>query len=76
MENRSWGIESGWTCSGGSSTTKDIWTETCGDGADATVKDGAAIVVKWKWYNLNWWILVNVAIYLLLSKIQFKNKHA
>ena len=30
--NSVWGIESGWTCSGGTSTTKDICTEICGDG--------------------------------------------
>ena len=27
-----WSVENGWICSGGSSTTKDIWTEVCGDG--------------------------------------------
>ena len=27
-----WSIESGWTWAGGSSTTKDTWTEICGDG--------------------------------------------
>ena len=30
--NSSWGVESGWTCSGGSTTTKDTWTEIWGDG--------------------------------------------
>ena len=30
--NSSWNIEIGWTCSGGSSSTKDAWTEICGDG--------------------------------------------
>ena len=27
-----WSVESGWTCSGGSLTTADSWTEICGDG--------------------------------------------
>ena len=44
MENRLWGIESGWTWSGGSMTEKDTCVETCGDGEDAAVKDDAAIV--------------------------------
>ena len=30
--NNSWGIESGWQCSGGTSSTKDVWTEIWGDG--------------------------------------------
>ena len=46
MENRSWAIETGWTWSGGNSSTKNIWTEIWGDGADAAVKDGAAIVIS------------------------------
>ena len=28
----SWFIESGWGCSGGTSTNQDTWTELCGDG--------------------------------------------
>ena len=43
-ENRDWAIETGWTWSGGNSSTKDTWTEIWGDGADAAVKDDAAIV--------------------------------
>ena len=27
-----WAIETGWTCKGGSLTSKDTWTEICGDG--------------------------------------------
>ena len=27
-----WSTESGWTCSGGSQSNKDIWNEICGDG--------------------------------------------
>ena len=27
----SWGVESGWSCTGGSSTTKDVCSEICGD---------------------------------------------
>ena len=46
MENRAWAIESGWTWSGGTTTTKDTWTEIWGDGADSAVKDGAAIVIE------------------------------
>ena len=30
--NSSWVIETGWTWSGGTSTSSDIWTEICGDG--------------------------------------------
>ena len=30
--NSSWSIETGWTCSGGSSTSKDNWNEIWGDG--------------------------------------------
>ena len=43
-ENRVGAAETGWTWTGGSSTTKDIWTEIWGDGLEAAVKDGAAIV--------------------------------
>ena len=46
MENRVGAAETGWTWTGGSSTTKDIWTEIWGDGLEAAVKDGAAIVIK------------------------------
>ena len=45
MENRSWGIESGWTWSEGSTTGKDTCVETCGDGVNAAVKDVVAIVL-------------------------------
>ena len=44
MENRTWAIENGWSCSGGNSSTKDTWTEILGDGAKAAVKDCAAVV--------------------------------
>ena len=44
IENRSCVVEIGWTCSGGNSVTKDTCSEICGDGVDAAVKDGAAIV--------------------------------
>ena len=44
MENRAGAIESWWTWTGGSTTSKDTWTEIWGDGADAAVKDDAAIV--------------------------------
>ena len=44
MKNRAWAIETGWTWTGGSSTSKDTWTEVWGDGEGVAVKDGAAIV--------------------------------
>ena len=44
MENRSCVVEIGWAYSGGNSVTKDTCSEICGDGVDAAVKDGAAIV--------------------------------
>ena len=44
MENRAGAVKAGWTWIGGSSTSKDTWSEICGDGVDAAVKDGAAIV--------------------------------
>ena len=43
-ENRAWAIESGWTWSGGTTPSKDTWTEIWGDRIDAAVKDDAAIV--------------------------------
>ena len=30
--SNTWAIETGWTCTGGSATTLDTWTESCGDG--------------------------------------------
>ena len=46
MENHAWRAEAGWTCSGGTPTSSDTYTEIWGDGADAADKDGAAIVYK------------------------------
>ena len=43
MENSAWVIESGWSCSGGNSSTKDTCIDYWGDGAGAAVKDGAAV---------------------------------
>ena len=44
-ESRAWAIESGWNWSGGTTTSKDTWTEIWGDGADAAAEnDGAAII--------------------------------
>ena len=37
-ENRVWAIESGWTWSGGTTTSKDTWTEIWGDGVDTLSK--------------------------------------
>ena len=45
MENRSCVVETGFKWEGGSPTKKDTWTEIWGDGIDAAVKDGAAIVL-------------------------------
>ena len=47
MENRAGAVETGWTWTGGSSSSKDTCAEICGDGGDADVKDGAAIVNYW-----------------------------
>ena len=44
MENRAWAIESGWTWTEGTTSSKDTWTKIWGDGAGAVVKDGAAVV--------------------------------
>ena len=52
-ENRSGAIETGWSCSGGNSSTKDTWSEIWGDGIDAAVKDGAAIVYTLTWLKLS-----------------------
>ena len=41
IENYSWAIESRWTWTGGSTTTKDTWTEIWGDAAVENI--GAAI---------------------------------
>ena len=46
MENRAGAIEAGWTWTGGSTSSKDTWSEIRGDGADAAVKDCAAVVIK------------------------------
>ena len=45
MENCSWAIESGWTWIGGSTTTKDTWTEIWGYGADAAAENDGAIIM-------------------------------
>ena len=44
MENHSFVVETGFKWEGGSPTKRDTWTEIWGDGIDAAVKDGAAIV--------------------------------
>ena len=44
MENCSWAIESGWTWTGGSTTTKDTWAEIWGDEADASAENDGAII--------------------------------
>ena len=52
MENRSCVVEIGWACSGENSVTKDACSEICGDGVDAAVKDGAAIVYFLKLFDI------------------------
>ena len=44
MQNLAWAIESEFSWTGLSTTTKDTWTEIWGDGAGAAVKDDTAIV--------------------------------
>ena len=61
MENCSWAIESGWTWTGGSTTSKDTWTEIWGDGADAAVKDSAAIVLlNFRWRSSGITLIVSI----------------
>ena len=48
MENSEGAIETGWTWTGVSISSKDICTEIWGDGAGAAVKDGAAVVFEYK----------------------------
>ena len=64
-ENRAGVIETGWTWTGGSSTTKDIWTEIWGDGIEAAVKDGGAIV---------YYFLINYFKLFIKYNYYFKNK--
>ena len=66
MENRAGTVEAGWTWAGGSSTSKDTWSEICGDGVDAAVKDSAAIVIK----EIRQ--LINNSQLNIMSKILFK----
>ena len=47
MENLAGAIETGWTWTGGSTSSKDTWSEIWGDGAAAAFKDGAAVVKEW-----------------------------
>ena len=44
MDNRAGAIETGWTWTGGSTCSKDTWSEIWGDGTGAAVKDDAAVV--------------------------------
>ena len=54
MKNRAWAIETGWTWTGGSSTSKDTWTEIWEGGEGVAVKD-AAVVDSWSNYSENGW---------------------
>ena len=47
-ENHSFVVKTGFKWEGGSPTKRDTWTEIWGDGIDAAVKDGAAIVIRKK----------------------------
>ena len=67
--NSSWSIETGWICSGGTTSTKDVWTEIWGDGIrfntnvtycdDGNNVDGdgwnssCSIEIGWKWAGGN-----------------------
>ena len=44
MDNRAGAIETGWTWTGGSTCSKDTWSEIWGDGTGAAVKDDDAVV--------------------------------
>ena len=49
MQNLAWAIKSGWSWSGGSTTSADSWIDICGNREGAAVKDDAAVVF---YYNL------------------------
>ena len=46
MENCVGAAANGWVWAGGSTSSKDTCSEIWGDGIDAAVKDGAAIVIN------------------------------
>ena len=82
MENRAGVIETGWTWTGGSTSSKDTWSEIWGDGAGAAVKNGAAIVIVVKllsglllFGNLNiifQFFYKNIFFYILFWKVKKK----
>ena len=61
MENRAGAIEIEWTWTGGSISSKDTCTEILGDGTDAAVKDGAAVVTPITILFKNLWLSVESA---------------
>ena len=69
-ENRARVIESRWTWSGGTTTSKDTWTEIWGDEANAAVEnDGAAIKLSKSWSF--WDIKQIVLLWFKIWKIEF-----
>ena len=78
MQNRAWAIESGWSWTGGSTTTKDTWTEIWGDGADAAVVWLKNLIIGRKFKKekqVKYWIsarprfMVYVAFYKIISSL-------
>ena len=59
MQNLEWKAETGWTWTGGSTTSKYTWTEIWGDGEGAAIKDDAAEVSKLNYPHFNSNILIN-----------------
>ena len=52
MHNLAWAFETGWSWSGGSTTSADFWINICVDGEDTAVKDDDAVVTV-NWFNVN-----------------------
>ena len=56
MENCVGEAETGWIWTGGSTSSKDTCSEICGNGIDAAVKDGTAIVSRNNLLNHKLWL--------------------
>ena len=48
MENRAGAIETGWTWTGGSTSSKDRWSEIWGDGAGAAAENIDIAILNFK----------------------------
>ena len=59
MENRAGAIETGWTWAGGSTSSKDTWSEIWGDGAGAAVKDDAAVTIHSDYIDYDLKFMIN-----------------